>query len=355
MIIIIVIIAVILFLCFNTVFGGKVTKYDKADYSKRAKNYVNGRFIYPSVYEKKGVDADNRVSKKEKSPKYKLPVMKPAIKNKASKDEVTVTWFGHSTVLVQMHEMNILIDPVFSKYASPLSFAGPKRFSEVPMEIEDLPQIDIVIVSHNHYDHLDMKAIKKLDNKVGKYIVPLGIKNDLKRWHVDEGKINEMAWWEEIIINGLTIACTPVKHFSNRHLFDRGTTLYASWVLKDENHQIYESGDGGFGGHFDEIHKRYGDFDLALMENGQYNMMWHDIHMLPEEAAMAAKALGAKVSMPIHWGGYVLSNHAWDDSVERFVQVSEKEGTEVITPKIGETVAIDRYEEYKDRWWREIL
>lgn len=353
-IVLILIIVGLAFLYFNPVFGARVTKEDKINYQKRANNYVNGKFIYPKEYEMKGEDEDNRVSNKGKTPKTKLPVEKPIIECGVGKDEVTVTWFGHSTVLVQMQGMNILFDPVFSKYASPFSFIGPKRFSEQPMEIDNMPKIDIVIITHNHYDHLDMKAIKTLDNKVGKYIVPLGIKSDLKRWNVEEEKIEEMAWWEESIINGLTIGCTPAKHFSSRHVFDRESTLYASWVLKNKNHQIFESGDGGFGGHFEEIHKRYGDFDLVLMENGQYNMMWHDIHMFPEEAALGAKILGAKISMPIHWGAYVLSNHAWDDSMERFVLASEREGIEVITPKLGETVRIDKYEEYMKRWWKDI-
>ena len=142
--------------------------------------------------------------------------------------------------------MNILIDPIFSQRSSPISFMGPKRFSEPPLTIEELSEIDIVIISHDHYDHLDMKSIKELDSKVDKYIVPLGVNKHLERWNIDESKIKDMAWWEEIEINGLTIDCNPARHFSNRRGFNIDSTLYASWVLKDENYQIYESGDGGF-------------------------------------------------------------------------------------------------------------
>lgn len=353
-IIFIVIISCILFLCINPVFGSSPTKEEKSNYAKRAKNYLKGKFFYPKEYEELNDVNDTRISHKGKSPKGELPMVKPTIDDKIVKDQFTVTWLGHSSLLIQMSNINILIDPVFSEVASPLSFIGPKRFSKAPISIEELPLIDVVIISHNHYDHLDMQAIKKLDGKVKKYIVPLGINKYLERWKIDKSKIESMAWWEEIKINGLKIACTPARHFSNRQVFDMAKTLYASWVLKDDYYQIYASGDGGYGGHFKEIHKRYGDFDFVMMENGQYNVSWHDIHMFPEEAVQAAKILGAKISMPIHWGAFVLSNHAWDDSVERFLAAAEKSKLEVITPKLGETVYLDKYTNYQEKWWHDI-
>ncbi|SFU64646.1 L-ascorbate metabolism protein UlaG, beta-lactamase superfamily [Clostridium sp. DSM 8431] len=353
-IILLLIVAEIIFLYSNPVFGGRISKNDRIDYEKRAQNYVKGKFVYPNEYKILGEAEDKRVSNKGTSPKAQLPLVKPSITDKLSIDEVTVTWFGHSTVLLRMHSMNILFDPVFSKRSSPFSFVGPKRFTEAPIDIKDMPDIDIMIVTHNHYDHLDINSIRKFDSRVKRYIVPLGIEKTLMRFGIDKNKIQNMAWWEEIKINGLTIACTPSRHFANRQIFDYGKTLYASWVLKDEKHQIFESGDGGVGGHFEEIHKRYGDFDLAIMENGQYNIRWHDIHMFPEEARKASNMLGAKLSMPIHWGTFVLSNHGWDDSVERFVKDLDKNNNEVITPRIGETVNLNRYTEYQEKWWRKI-
>lgn len=350
-VILIFIIVVMIFIYINPVFGGRASRKDKEDYKKRAENYIKGKFVYPAQYILKGESYDNSVSNRGKSPKVKLPLIKPSI-NKTNIGEFTVTWLGHSSLLIQMHGMNILIDPVFSKRPSPVSFVGPKRFTEPPISIEELPEIDIVLISHDHYDHLDMKSIKKLDNKVKRYIVPLGVEKHLERWKVDKDKIKNMAWWEEIQINGLTIACTPSRHFSNRSVKDMTATLYASWVLKDEKYQIYESGDGGFGGHFEEIHKKYGEFDLAIMECGQYNMRWHDIHMFPEESVKAGNILGAKITMPIHWGTFILSSHGWDDSVERFLKASSEMGNEVITPKIGETVNLDKYTDYQEKWWR---
>ncbi|MEG2018264.1 MAG: MBL fold metallo-hydrolase [Clostridium sp.] len=264
-----------------------------------------------------------------------------------------MTWLGHSTLLIQLHGLNILIDPLFSKRTFSVNFAGPKRFSELPITIEEVPEIDLVIISHDHYDHMDMDTIKKLDFKVKKYIVPLGVEKHLKRFKVEEGKIKTMAWWEEVEVNGLTIGCTPAKHYSNRQLLDRGNTLYASWVLKDEYYQIYVNGDTGFGGHFSDIHERYGDFDFVMMDSGQYNSAWHDSHMFPEEAALAVKIMGAKISMPIHFGAFALSRHGWDDPPERFVSWSEKNNMKVVIPRIGETMEFDRYEEFQEYWWRD--
>lgn len=353
-IILILIISGVIYLNVNPVFGGRISKDEKLNYEKRAENYINGKFLYPERYKLLGEEENIHISNKGKSPETKLPLIKPSINEKLLIDEVRVTWFGHSTVLLRMHGMNILFDPVFSKRSSPLSFIGPKRFTEPPIKVEDMPDIDIMIITHNHYDHLDINTIKKLDSRVKRYITPLGVDETLIQCGINKDKVKNMAWWEEIKIKGLTIACTPSRHFANRQIFDYGKTLYSSWVLKDENHKIFESGDGGFGNHFKEINKRYGDFDLAIMENGQYNTKWHDIHMFPEEASRACSMLGAKLSMPIHWGTFVLSNHGWDDSVERFVLACEKDNNEVITPKIGETVDLEKYTDYQEKWWRKI-
>lgn len=242
-----------------------------------------------------------------------------------------------------MHGMNILIDPVFSERTSPVSFIGPKRFSKLPVEIDDLPELDVVVISHDHYDHLDMDSIKALDKKAKSFAVPLGVENHLKRWGVSSDKITELAWWEETEINGLTIACTPSRHFSGRRIIDADETLWASWVFKDDHYKIFESGDSGYGGHFEEIHNRYGDFDLVMIDCAQYNPQWHYVHMYPEEAAM-----------PIHWGAYVLSSHPWDAPPERFTAAAEELGMTVVTPHLGETMDPDSPENYGERWWKNL-
>ena len=353
-VIILIAVAAFLFLTFFPSFGGRVSKEDKADYEKRAENYADGKFTYPSEWALEGLSEDKIVSDKKTTPQDKIPVEVPEFADAPEIDKINVTWFGHSSMLIQMHGMNILIDPVFSERTSPVSFAGPKRFSDLPIEIQDLPDIDIVIISHDHYDHLDMDSVKALNEKSERFVVPLGVENHLKRWGVSSDKITNMSWWEETKINGLTIACTPSRHFSGRKIIDSNETLWASWVFKDEYHQIFESGDSGYGGHFEEIHNRYGDFDLVMTDCAQYNMDWHYVHMFPEESAMAAETLGTEIAMPVHWGAYVLSSHPWDDPAERFTNAAEKLGITVVTPRIGQTMTLENAEEYQNRWWRTI-
>ena len=250
--------------------------------------------------------------------------------------------------------MNILFDPVFSDISSPVSFIGSRRFSDLAMTAEELPDIDIVIISHDHYDHLDYPTIRKIDSKVGKYIVPLGIENHLERWGVSEDKIITAAWWEEIELDGLTIACTPSRHYSGRKLIDQNATLWASWTLMNDSYKVFESGDTGYGDQFEEIYEKFGDFDLALMDCAQYSTAWHDVHMFPEEAVSAANILHARVAIPIHWGAFTLSDHPWDDPAERFTLNGEETGLNVVTPKLGETVEWSHLGDYQERWWREI-
>ena len=345
--------AIFLFLKLNPVFGGSPSKEERLDYAARSVNFADKKFYYPKEYELDGLSEDNRVSVKGTKPSSELPVLKPSFAEEPEIEEVYITWLGHSSILIQMHGMKLLIDPVFSQKASPVAFAGPSRFSDVPISVKELPGIDVVLLSHDHYDHLDMKTIMELNAKTTCFVVPLGVENHLERWGVERDKIYNMAWWEEIEINGLTIGCTPARHYSSRSFLDAGNTLFASWVLKDEYHQLYESGDTGFGGHFEAIHEKYGDFDLVLMDCAQYDMKWHPIHMLPEESVNASAILGAKLAMPIHWGAYVLSTHGWDDPPERFVTAAEAQGLPVVSPRLGETLQLSAYENYQERWWRE--
>ena len=276
---------VLIFMKVWPAFGGTPTKADKENYASRAENFRDGKFFDPQVSalmsDETATDEGTR-SQKSEQPQDTLPVAAPDGLSTPPMEQVHVTWLGHSSLLIQMHGLNILVDPVLSETASPVSFAGPKRFSPLPLTAQQMPHIDILLISHDHYDHLDYQTIRALDGKVDRYVVPLGVEKHLERGDVSAEKIQNLAWWEEATIEGLTLACTPAKHYSSRNLNDRGQTLWASWVLKDEFHQIYESGDSGYGDHFADIHARYGDFDLALMDCAQYNMRWHDIHMFPE-------------------------------------------------------------------------
>lgn len=357
LIIFLIIIAILLFLIFLFLkfwpaFGRTPSNDDIKDYSKRASNYKNGKFYNENEFKMiySNPKENKFTSQKKVIPTNSIPIAKPKFLDNPSLDVLNITWLGHSSTLIQMHGLNILIDPVFNYYSSPVSFFGPKRFSKLPVEINDLPNIDIVVITHDHYDHLDYNTVKKIDNKVSKYVVPLGVDNHLKRWGVDDSKITNMAWWEEIDINGLTIGCTPARHYSRRSLNDSYNTLWASFVFIDEYYKVFNSGDTGFDTHFSKIYDKYGNFDLALVDSGQYDTRWKSTHMIPEESVEAGKMLKASLVMPIHWGAYQLANHPWDDPVERFVKAAEKQNINYITPKIGESIVYGSSYS-NNKWW----
>lgn len=350
-------VAAVLFLKLWPAFGGRADMEDRQDYARRAENYHDGKFYndgdFEIVRETDRTD-ENILSVKDATPEGELPVQTPAFEKAPGVDEVRVTWFGHSSLILQMHGKNILIDPVFSERSSPVSFVGSKRFSQAPVNTDQLPDIDVLVISHDHYDHLDHNVIRRIDDRVKQYVVPLGVEKHLERWGVAEDKIRNMAWWEEITVDGLTIGCTPARHYSGRGLDDRFATLWASWVFQDEYHKVFESGDSGYGSQYGKIHDKYGDFDLVLTDCAQYDVNWPEVHMFPEEAVQAVQTLGAETAMPIHWGAFSLANHAWDDSAERFVAAGEAAGIQIVTPKIGETVDLNHAGEFRERWWKDI-
>lgn len=353
--IIIFILVICLFSMLYKPFGEMPSNKDKEYYNKKAANYKDGKFYNESKFQMLyNTNTKNKfVSKKSKIPIDNIPIEEPKYNIKTDKEDFSFTWFGHSTILLNINNKNILIDPVFSKRASPVSFLGPKRFSKIPDQIQKLPNIDIVLISHDHYDHLDYTTIKTIDRKVNKYIVPLGVENHLKHWDISENKIKSLAWWEETKVEDLTIACTPSRHYSGRKIIDRYNTLWASWVFINKFNKIYYSGDTGFDKHFEEINKKYGNFDLSFLDCGQYDVKWKSTHMIPEESVKVAKMLKTKVAMPVHWGAFKLANHPWDDSVERFTKSAEKEKLQYITPKIGQTINYNSSLNI-NKWWKEV-
>lgn len=336
--------------------GAKADKERQNEYQKRAKNYQKNRFknlkSFQMIYRVEKGQKDYILSQKKVIPQDNIPIQTPSLLKVLNKQAFTVTWLGHSSLLLQMHGLHILCDPVFSLRTSPVSFIGKKRFSALPLAIKDLPTIDIVMISHDHYDHLDYKTIKAIDKKVKYYVVPLGIENHLERWHIDSKKIISMAWWEKRQINGLTVVCTPARHYSIRNLDNGYCSLWSSWLLKDEYHQIFFSGDTGYDHHFCNIYQHYGAFDLVMMDCGQYDLRWKDTHMNPEQSYQAAKDLHAKNMLPIHWGAYRLANHPWDDPIERLMQVQD-ETVHILTPMIGQTFDLENIPLFL-KWWEKI-
>ena len=255
-------------------------------------------------------------------------------------DGLAMAWLGHSSVFLRMNGKNILIDPIFNRYSSPVPFIGPKRFPGEIITPAQLPKIDLVLITHNHYDHLDRSTILSLDSQVTRYIAPTGVGNNLRRFGIAASKITELQWYEEANIDGLQVICTPSQHNSSRNYLDWNNTLWGSYVLKDGTHTVFDSGDGGFGNHFSEIRQRYGAPDLAIIECGQYGERWHTTHMFPEESALACKLLEAKLAVPVHWGAYVLSNHPWDDPPRRFQQRAQELSQPFRIPVLNQVIPV---------------
>lgn len=291
------------------------------------------------------------------APKQNIEVKKIIPESIANKPDslVRISWFGHSAFLIEMEGKNILLDPVFGQYAAPHPWLGRKRFHrEMPIDIEQLPAIDAVIISHDHYDHLDYESIAQLKGKTERFFVPLGVDNHLERWGVEEASISKMDWWEEQQFKGLTIAFTPSRHMSGRALTDQSATLWGSWVLRGKTKNIFFSGDGGYGKHFKEIGEKYGDFDIALMECGQYNELWADVHLMPEQTVVAAREVQAKMMVPIHWGAFALAMHAWTDPIERVTKQAQKMNMPIATPQIGEPLIVGASSFPQMEWWKAV-
>ena len=265
-------------------------------------------------------------------------------------DEVTYVWFGHSTLMMNINGFIVLIDPMFGDNAAPVSPFPVKRFSESIFNVVDLlPEVDLVLISHDHYDHLDHGSIVKLRAKSKQFYVALGVGRHLIKWGVDANRIKEFDWWEEAQAGTLKITFTPSRHFSGRGLTDRARSLWGGWVLDTGCEKIWFSGDGGYGKHFEEIGRRLGPFDLGFIECGQYNEMWHKIHMYPEESVVAALEAGVKRAMPVHWGSFALAMHHWKEPVDRFVEEAQKRGLDFMVPRQGDISLIAGNS--SEAWW----
>lgn len=347
-----------LFLGFSPEFGGKHSTEDIKRYEQSG-HYKDGAFqnlsntkMDMSMKDMADVTYKFLFGKGDKTPDQEPPMQKVDSMTLAqSDDDFSFMWFGHSTFFIKMGGKNILIDPMFSEVPAPHPSLGGKRFQkDLPTDIDKLPEIDYVFISHDHYDHLDYNSIQRIKNKVKKYYVPLGVGAHLKEWGVATNQIEEFNWWDEQEIDSLNIAFTPARHFSGRGLNNRFSTLWGSWVIQSKEKNIFFSGDSGYDTHFAEIGEKYGPFDLAFMECGQYNELWNEIHMMPEETAIAAKDVKAKVMMPIHWGSFSLAMHAWTDPIVRVKNKADELNIPLIAPMVGEYVSdLERLSE--KAWW----
>lgn len=266
----------------------------------------------------------------------------------------TLFRLGHSTLLLKLNGHFFLTDPVFSERASPVQWAGPKRFHQPPISIADLPPIKAVILSHNHYDHLDYAAVLELAAKTEHFVAPLGVGDTLVEWGIPKDKVQQFDWWQGTTIGDVKLVATPSQHFSGRGLFDGNKTLWASWVIEAPEVRVFFSGDSGYFDGFKKIGEKYGPFDLTMIETGAYDKQWPDIHMQPEETLQAHLDLQGKWLMPVHNGTFDLGLHVWHEPFDRISGLAARQGVAMTTPQMGEAVNL-KQPHHGEKWWLPVL
>lgn len=327
---------------------------------KNSPNYKNGSFQnqhdtrqITSDRSYISVIADFLFAKKERlEPKSALPTTRTDLW-KLDKDEDILVWFGHSSYLFQIDGFRILVDPVFFD-ASPISFYNKPFKGTNVFSPDDIPKIDYLIISHDHWDHLDYRTVTALKERIGKVICGLGTGQHFEYWGFDKSAIIELDWNENYVLdNGLTIYCLPARHFSGRKGFSN-QSLWASYLIDTKQHKVYIGGDSGYDTHYADIGKQFEKIDLAILENGQYNKDWEQIHMLPEYLVKAFRELNAKRLFTVHHSKYALASHPWDEPLKNIVYFAKKDSINLILPMIGEKVKLIDNQSYINKWWEGI-
>ena len=296
------------------------------------------------------------INSNETSPSQLIPEDRSGVPADFADSAGTVKfiWLGHSTFLLSINNKIVLVDPIFSAAASPVSFLV-KRFQPPVINIDELPELDYVLISHDHYDHLDMETIIKLKDDDVTFVAPLGVGSHMRKWGVDNDKLIELDWWDEIDFDGVTFICTPAQHFSGRMaLFSTMQTLWASWIVKGGGKSVYYSGDSGYDVHYKDIGERYSAFDIVFMDSGQYNERWAAVHNMPDEVIQGFIDLEGRHLVPVHWGMFTLSLHNWYDPPSEITKRAEKQGISVMTPLMGQTVILDNPGVF-ERWWEALI
>ena len=364
-IIIILIIAVYLFM--KTSAFGALPSGKSLEKVKASKNYVDGEFKNKESTElltntkktpiKRLLEFAFEKDPEGTVPDSELPSIKTDLKSLEPNEDVMV-WFGHSSLFIQIAGKKILVDPVFSKYASPVPFTNKAFDGTNIYDVDDLPEIDILLITHDHYDHLDYPTIKKLKDKVNKVIVPLGVDAHLLRWDFDKDKITTVDWDDEVTIDdNLKIYALESRHFSGRSFSNRNQSLWVAYLieekLEDKDYKLFLSGDGGYSGRFKEFKERFGKIDFAAMESGQYNKEWALIHSSPEDVVMASQDMEVENLFPIHNSKFKLSNHTWDDPLKRLDKLTENTNLKLLTPMIGEKIYLHKENSFT-KWWENL-
>lgn len=341
--------------CSSAVYQSKDIRMNTITHSSQ---YHDGKFHNTRPWNSKpGLSTmlDFLFSRNERTPKDSLPRQNADLTlfcNRAD-DQLNVTWLGHSSLMINIDGFRILTDPVFE---NKVSFLGPSRFNgQLPLHPDQLDSVDVVLISHNHYDHLNKWSIKQLKDKTDRFIVPLAVGAQLEKWGVDRNKITELDWWQDFTFHGeLNITATPAQHFSGRGLTDRDETLWASFVVRGPHHNIFYGGDGGYFEGFKKIGRQYGPFDMTFLECGAYNVDWIHIHMMPEQTAQAHLDLQGKILHPIHWGTFNLALHPWYEPMQRISRAADSLDITLATPIVGGTTVYDK-PIVQNRWWESQL
>ncbi|MEP7168485.1 MAG: MBL fold metallo-hydrolase [Bacteroidota bacterium] len=340
---------------------GKISTGERLERIKKSPNYKNGKFqninftpdltegvSYYKVMKEFFFDKSKRVTPVDVLPSKKTNLIS------LDADKNTFVWFGHSSYFMQIDGKKILVDPVMSGAASPLSFTTKSFKGTDVYTTEDIPEIDYLFISHDHWDHLDYETIIKLNPKIKTIITGLGTAEHFENWGYNKNIIFEKDWDEEINLdNGFVVSTTSARHFSGRG-FKRNQSLWMAYVLKTQTMKIYIGGDSGYDTHFKTIGERHGPFDFAILECGQYNENWKYIHMMPEELILAAKDLKAKRFIPVHWAKFALGQHDWDDPIIRVVAEAKRKNAEVLHPMIGEEVDLKNDSQKFSEWWKNL-
>ena len=346
----------------HPVFGAAPTG-DRLARMQRSPQWAGGRFRNP---ERAHTGASPTsiwefftASKELRRPREAVPTVARTAADFAAPQDLRATWLGHSTALVEIEGRRFLTDPVWVRNASPFP-AGVARFFAPPLPLDELPDVDAVLLTHDHYDHLDYRTVRHLAGRVPRWVAPLGVGAHLERWGVPPERITELDWWEETTVGGragsgrgIRLVATPSRHFSGRTLTDRDRTLWCGWALIGQERKAWLSGDGGMQAAFAEIGRRLGPFDVSLVETGAYNAGWADIHMGPEQAVRAHQMAQGGLLLPVHWGTFDLALHAWTEPVERVLVAARAAGVPVAVPRPGQSVEPTNAPAV-ERWWPEL-
>lgn len=286
-----------------------------------------------------------------REPSARVPVVQPGPGAGQSAESLHITWYGHASVLVELEGARVLLDPIWSDRCSPSAKVGPRRLHPVPVALEDIPPLDAILISHDHYDHLDMATVKALTvNQTAPFLVPLGVGAHLARWGVPAHRIIELDWAESVDLAGLHIVATEAQHFSGRAL-QRNGTLWSSWVIAGKQRKVFYTGDSGYFAGYADIGAEHGPFDVTLVQIGAYDKAWPNIHMFPEEAIQAHLDLTGGLLIPVHWGTFNLAIHSWSEPPDRLWQEAKARGVRMAVPRPGERIDVDDPPQV-DGWWQ---